>query len=109
MSDRHEDLRAADETSFATRTSSLEHLSCNEEKNCGIAGRNTPDSAIRFALTEEKELSPQAVDYLRGIDLALWATPLFPGKGYGHNSSYVVEIMNSWITEERKLSIFDLL
>ena len=54
MSDRDEDLRAADEISFATRTSSLEHLSCNEEKNCGIAGRNTPDSAIRFVLTEEK-------------------------------------------------------
>ena len=53
---------------------------------------------------ELQGVSPQAVDYLRGIDLALWPTPHFT-----HNTSNVVEIMNSWIIEERKLSIIDLL
>ena len=119
MSDRDKGLRAADdEIPLATRAICLEHLSRNLQKNCGVAARNIFNSAIHFALTEEKlqagmdklqEVSPQAVDYLRGIDLALWATPHFPGKWYGHNTSNVVEIMNSWIIEERKLSIIDLL
>ena len=108
-----EGLRAADnEIPRATRAICLEHLSRNLQKNCGLAARNIPNSAIRFALAEEKlqggmdelqEASPQAVDYLGGIDLAFWTTPYFPGKRYGHSTSNVVEIMNSWIIEERKL------
>ena len=119
MSDRDKGLHAADdEIPLATRAICLEHLSRNLQKNYGVATRNIFNSAIRFALTEEKlqagkdklqEVSPQAVNYLRGIDLALWATPHFPSKRYGHNTSNVVEIMNSWIIEERKLSIIDLL
>ena len=60
-------------------------------------------------MDELQEAFPQAVEYLRGIDLTLWATPHLPGKRYGHNTSNVVEIMNSWITEERKPSIIDML
>ena len=81
MSDRDKSLRAADdEIPPATRAICLEHLSRNLQKNCGVAARNIFNLAIRFALTEEKlqagkdklqEVSPQAVNYLRGIDLAL--------------------------------------
>ena len=68
------------------------------------------DRNLRQAgMDELQEEFPQAVDYLRGIDLTLWATPHLPGKRYGHNTSNVVEIMNSWIIEERKLSIIDML
>ena len=104
MSGRGEGLRAADEIPLATRAICLAHLSRNLQKNCGVAARNTFNSTIHFALTEEKlqagmdklqKLSPQAVDYLRGIDLTLWATLHFLGKRYGHNTSNVVEIMNS--------------
>ena len=119
MSDRDKGRHAADdEIPLATRAICLEHLSRNLQKNCGLAARNIFNSAIRFALTEEKlqagmdelqEASPQAVDYLRGIDLALWATPHFPGKWYGYNTSNVVETTNSWVAEERKLPIIDLL
>ena len=38
----------------------------------------------------------------------LVATSYFPGKRYGRNTTNVVEIMYSWIVEERKLSIIDL-
>ena len=58
---------------------------------------------------ELEGVSPQAVGYLRQIDLALWATPRFPGQRYGHSTSNVVEILNNWIVEERKLSVVDLL
>ena len=39
----------------------------------------------------------------------MWATPRFPGKRYGHSTSNIVEILNNWIVEERKLSVIDLL
>ena len=50
--------------------------------------RSIFNSSIRFALTEERlqgfteleGVSPQVVNYLRQIDLALWATPRLPGK-----------------------------
>ena len=118
MSDRDKGLCAADDDiPLASRAICLEHLSRNLQKNCGLSARKIFTSAIRFALTEEKlqagmdelqEASPKAVGYLRSIDLTLWAAPHFPGKRYGHNTSNVVEIMNSWILEERKLSIIDL-
>ena len=47
-----------------------------------------------------QEGSSQAVDRSRGIDLA---TPYF------HSTSNVIEIMSSWIIEERNFSIIDLL
>ena len=76
------------------------------------------NTLIRFSLTEERlqagfteleGVSPQAVNYLRQIDFALWATPRFPGKQYGHNTSNIVEILNNWIVEEQKPSVVDLL
>ena len=60
-------------------------------------------------LVELEEISPQAVNYLRNSGLELWATSRFPGKRYGHNTSNIVESLNNWILEERKLSIVDLL
>ena len=74
--------------------------------------------SICFALTqtqlqagfvELEEISPQEVNYLRNSGLELWATPRFPGKRYGHNMSNIVESLNNWILEARKLSIVDLL
>ena len=78
-----------------TRSSILK-LSRNLQKNCGLGAQKIFNLAIRFALTEKrpKLVSPQTVDYLRGIDLALW-----PGPHFTHNSSNVVEIMGSWIIE----------
>ena len=58
---------------------------------------------------ELEETSPQAVNCLRNSGLELWATPHFPGKRYGHNTSNIVESLNGWILEEHKLSILDLL
>ena len=56
-------------------------------------------------MDELQEVSPQAVDYLRSIDLAFWTAPHFFGKLCGRNASNVVEIVNSRIVEERNLSI----
>jgi len=54
-------------------------------------------------------ISPQAADYLNRIDRQLWATPYFPGRRYSHTTSNIAEVMNSWIVQERRLSILDLL
>ena len=70
------------------------------------------------ALTEARPLvcsvgpegtSPQAVNCPRNLGLELWATPRFPGKRYGYNTSNIVESLKNWVPEERKLSITDLL
>ena len=45
---------ADNEIPRATRTICPENLSRNLQKNCGIAAWNIFNSAIRFALTEEK-------------------------------------------------------
>ena len=58
---------------------------------------------------ELEQTSPKAVNYLRNSGSAPRATPRFPGKRYGHNTSNIVEILNNWIIGERKLSIVDLL
>ena len=64
---------------------------------------------LQAGFTELEGVSPQAVNYPRQINLALWATPRPPVKRYGHNTSNIVEILNNWIVEERKLSVVDLL
>jgi hypothetical protein len=119
ISDRDKGLRAADdEIPLASRAICLEHLSRNIQQNFGLQAKTIFDARIRYALTDQGleagfnelgEHSQRAVNYLRGIDLALWATPRFPGKRYGHNTSNLVESTNSWILEERKLSILDFL
>ena len=64
---------------------------------------------LQASFVELEEKSPQAANYLRNSGLELWATPRFPGKRYGHNTSNIVESLNNLILEERKLSIVDLL
>ena len=64
---------------------------------------------LQAGFVELEEISPQEVNYLRNSGLELWATPRFPGKRYGHNTSNIVESLNNWILEARKLSIVDLL
>ena len=110
MSDRDKGLRAADdEIPLATRAICLDHLSRNLKNELWLRCTEYIQFCHPFALTEEKlkagmdELqivSPQAIDYLRGIDHALWATPYFPGRRYSHNTSNMVEIINNWIVEE---------
>ena len=67
------------------------------------------ETRLRASFVELEETSSQAVSYLRNSGLKQWATPCFPGKRYGHNASNIVESLNSWIFEERKLSIMGLL
>jgi len=119
ISDRDKGIDAADDrVPRAHRAYCLEHISRNLQTNFGLPSRTTFNAEIRFALTETKlragfdklaTVSPQALDYLRNINMSMWATPHLAGKRYGHNTSKLVEIMNSWIVEERKLSIIDLL
>ena len=119
ISDRDKGIDAADDrVPRAHRAYCLEHLSRNVQENLGLPSRTAFNSHLHFALTEEKlrtgfdklsEISPQATEYLCNVNLSKWATPYFQGKRYGHNTSNMVEIMNSWIVEERKLSIVDLL
>ena len=66
-------------------------------------------SQLQAGCVELEEVSPQAVNYLRNSGLELWATDRFPGKRYEHNTSNIVESLNNWILEARKLSIVDLL
>ena len=54
------------------------------------------------------EASPQAADNVRRIDATMWTNPFLISKRYGHNTSNLVEIMNSQIINERRLSIIDL-
>jgi hypothetical protein len=119
ISDRDNGLRAADdEIPLASRGICAEHLSRNVQQNFGLQAKTIFDARIRYALTEERleagfnelgEHNQRVVNYLRGIDLALWATPRFLGQRYGHNTSNLVESTNSWILEERKLTILDFL
>jgi len=119
ISDRDKGIDAADDrVPRAHRVYCLEHISRNLQTNFGLPSRTTFNAEIRFALTETKlragfdklaTVSSQALDYLRNINMSMWVTPHLVGKRYGHNTSNLVEIMNSWIVEERKLSIIDLL
>ena len=119
ISDRNKGIDAADDrVTRAHRAYCLEHISRNLQTNFGLPSRTTFNAEICFALTEMKlragfdklaTVSPQALDYLRNINMSMWATPHLAGKRYGHNTSNLVEIMNSWIVKERKLSIIDLL
>ena len=55
-----------------------------------------------------EEASPQAADYVRRIDATMWANPFLIAKSYGHYTSNLVEITNSWIVNEQRPSIVDL-
>jgi hypothetical protein len=54
-------------------------------------------------------VKPEATEYLRAIDLTLWATAHFPGTRYGHLTSNIAESVNKVLREDRVLSITELL
>jgi len=112
-------LRAADNgILLANRVFCVGHISRNIQGNCGVPSRIAFSAHIRFSLTEERvwtgfamlqDISPQAAAYLEGILLALLAAPYLLWRRYGHNTSNLIEVMNKWILEERRLSALDVL
>ena len=73
-----------------------------------IAHAKTSDS-YEEAVSQLRELSVAAANYLTNINRALWVTAFFPGQSYGHKTSNIVESMNKVLKQERELPILDLL
>ena len=72
-----------------------------------IAHAKTSDS-YEEAVSQLRELSVAAANYLTNINRALWVTAFFPGQSYGHKTSNIVESMNKVLKQERELPILDL-
>ena len=119
ISNRDKGLPAAyDEIPLAKHAYCVEHISRNLQTKFGMRAWVVFNTHLRFVYAEEKfqlrlqkleEASPQAADYVQRIDTTMWANPFLIAKRYGHNTSNLVEIMNSWIINKRRLSITDLL
>ena len=73
-----------------------------------IAHAKTSDS-YEEVVSQLRELSVAAANYLTNIDKALWVKAFFPGQSYGHKISNIVESMNKVLKQEQELPILDLL
>jgi hypothetical protein len=54
-------------------------------------------------------INPAVVEYLRAIDLVLWAITYFPRTRFGHLTQNIAESINAILKQDRVLSIIDLL
>ena len=119
ISDRDKGLLKADnEIPLANRALCVEHIFRNLQNTYGRPSRLIFNQQIRHTLTEQKvqagfaalrDTSPNAAEYLEDIPLILWSSPYLLGKRYGHNTSNLVEVMNKWMLEERRMCVLDLL
>ena len=65
--------------------------------------------SFEAAMMKIQEVKQTAEVYLRNVDPTLWAKAYFPGKRYGHDTSNIVESVNSTLKLDRELSIVELL
>jgi len=61
------------------------------------------------AVSQLRELSLAAANYLTNINTALSMTAFFLVESYGHQTSIILEAMNKVLKQERELPILNLL
>jgi hypothetical protein len=89
-----------------------QHLADNVEKDYGVAARKlfwpcafaTTRDQFNKALVALKAANGRASKYVHDIPHELWAAYAFPVARYGHNTSNIVESINSQWKEIRNLS-----
>lgn len=119
MSDRDKGLVKASEDLPATiaRAYCCQHLKENLVTAYGrglsnlfwAVARAPSVESFEAAMVKIHEVKPAAEIYLRDAEPRLWAKAFFPGKRFGHDTSNIVESVNSTLKLDRELSIVELL
>jgi len=118
ISDRNKGLIAADQIlDKAVRLYCCQHISENVKKDFGVGAKDLFWKLARSSHVPQFQehmhtlatQKPKAAAYIEKIGLELFSSAHFPGRRYTHDTSNIVECMNSIYLEEREQPVLIML